>query len=209
MVWPVGHYLTFLVFAILIALAPGPDTFITLRMTVAGGKPRGLWTVGGIIAANVVLGVLAASGLGAVIANARHVFDVLRWIGVCYLGWLGLQAVWAAYRGENGKWPAGLGGRVRPFTAARQGFVSTFTNPKALAFYVAVLPPFVSNDAGFAELMVYALTLAVLGLIYLVGVVLAANGAMALIRKEKVRRGIDGSVGMIMLGFAAALAADN
>ena len=204
-----GHYLTFLVFAILIALAPGPDTFITLRMTVAGGKPRGLWTVGGIIAANVVLGVLAASGLGAVIANARHVFDILRWIGVCYLGWLGLQAVWGAYRGDSGKWQPGAGGGVRPFTAARQGFVSTFTNPKALAFYVAVLPPFVSNDAGFAELMLYALTLAVLGLIYLVAVVLLANGAMALIRKERVRRGIDGSVGVVMLGFAVALAADN
>jgi threonine/homoserine/homoserine lactone efflux protein len=205
----VSHYLTFLVFAILLALAPGPDTFITLRVTVAGGRPRGLWTVGGIVAANVVLGVLAASGLGAVIANARHVFDVLRWIGVCYLGWLGLQAVWAACRGDGAGWQAGVGGRVRPLAAARQGFVSTFTNPKALAFYVAVLPPFVSSDAGFAELMLYALTLAVLGMVYLVGIVLAAHGAMTLIRKEKVRRGIDGGVGLVMLGFAAALAADN
>jgi hypothetical protein len=32
---------------------------------------------------------------------------------------------------------------------------------------------------------------------------------MTLIRKEKVRRGIDGGVGLVMLGFAAALAADN
>lgn len=204
-----GHYLTFLVFAVLIALAPGPDTFITLRVTVAGGRPRGLWTVAGIILANVVLGVLAASGLGAVIASSQHVFEVLRWVGAIYLGWLGLQAVLAAVRGDADAWQAGGTQKVRPIAAMRQGFLSTFTNPKALAFYVAVLPPFVSAHAGFAELMVYALTLAVLGLIYLVGITFAADKAMSLIRKAKVRRSIDGGVGVVMLGFAAALAIDS
>jgi len=204
-----GHYGTFLVFAILLALAPGPDTFVTLRVTVAGGRPRGLWTVAGIIAANVVLGVLAATGLGAVIANARPVFDALRWIGAAYLAWLGLQAIRAALRGDGEGWQAGSGGRTRPLAAMRQGFLSTFTNPKALAFYVAVLPPFVSEDAGFAELTLYALTLAVLGMIYLVGLVFVAHGAMTLIRRERVRRGIDGVVGLVMLGFAVALAVDN
>jgi threonine/homoserine/homoserine lactone efflux protein len=204
-----GHYWTFLVFAILIALAPGPDTFITLRVTVAGGRPRGLWTVAGIIVANVVLGVLAATGLGAVIASSKHVFEVLRWVGALYLGWLGLQAVLAAIRGDGDAWTAGGTTTVRPVAAMRQGFLSTFTNPKALAFYVAVLPPFVSADAGFGELMLYALTLAVLGLIYLVTITLLADRAMGLIRQARVRRGIDGGVGVIMIGFAAALAIDN
>lgn len=204
-----GHYLTFLVFAILIALAPGPDTFITLRVTVAGGRPRGLWTVAGIIVANVVLGVLAASGLGAVIASSRHVFEVLRWVGAIYLAWLGLQAVLAAVRGDADAWQTGGTQQVRPVAAMRQGFLSTFTNPKALAFYVAVLPPFVSDHAGFAELMAYALTLAVLGLVYLVTITFAADKAMSLIRRAKVRRSIDGGVGVVMLGFAAALAIDN
>lgn len=179
-----SSYLTFLVFAILLALAPGPDTFITLRVTVAGGRRRGLWTVAGIIAANVVLGVL-------------------------YLAWLGLQAVWAGLRGDGDGWRAGSGTRMAPHAAMRQGFISTFTNPKALAFYLAVLPPFVSTDAGFAELMAYALTLAVLGGLYLVTITLVAHGAMRFIRQDRVRRGIDAGVGVVMLGFAAALALDN
>lgn len=203
------HYLRFLVFAVLIALAPGPDTFITLRVTVAGGRPRGLWTVAGIIVANVVLGVLAASGLGAVIASSKQIFEVLRWVGAIYLCWLGLQAVLAAVRGDAGAWQTGTVGTVRPVAAMRQGFLSTFTNPKALAFYVAVLPPSVSADAGFAELMLYALTLAVLGLAYLVTITLVADKAMGLIRQARVRRAIDGGVGAIMIGFAAVLAIEN
>lgn len=202
-------YLKFLVFAVALALAPGPDTFITLRVTVAGGRARGLWTVTGIIVANIVLGLLAATGLGAVIASSKQVFEVLRWIGALYLTWLGLQAVLAAVRGDAGAWQTGASVTVRPVAAMRQGFLSTFTNPKALAFYVAVLPPFVSANAGFGELMLYALTLAVLGAIYLVSLTFAAEKAIALIRKATVRRSIDGGVGLIMIGFAAALAIEN
>ena len=204
-----SNYLTFVVFAILLALAPGPDTFICLRVTVAGGKPRGLWTVAGIIAANIVLGTLAASGLGAVIASSKPVFEALRWIGVAYLGWLGLQALMAAFRSDASAWQQAGGGRVRPVAAMRQGFISTFTNPKALAFYVAILPPFVSPDATFLQLMAYALTLAFFGLIYLTAIVFLAHGAMRLIRRDRVRRGIEGGVGAVMIGFAAALALEN
>ena len=204
-----SSYFTFLVFAILIALAPGPDTFVTLRVTVAGGRHRGLWTVSGIVAANVVLGVLAATGLGAVITNAHTLFLVLRVVGVVYLAWLGLQAVLAGIRGVGEGWQAGTDRRIPPHAALRQGFISTFTNPKALAFYLAVLPPFVSAHASFAELMAYALTLAVLGAAYLVGLTLVADRAMGFIRRAGVRRAIDGTVGAIMLGFAAALALDN
>lgn len=204
-----SSYFTFLVFAILIALAPGPDTFITLRVTVAGGKQRGLWTVAGIIGANIVLGVLAATGLGAVITNAHTLFLVLRCVGVAYLAWLGLQAVLAGIRGGGDGWRAGGSARMAPHAAMRQGFISTFTNPKALAFYLAVLPPFVSRHASIAELMAYALTLAVLGALYLVTLTLGADKAMRFIKRDGVRRAIDGTVGAIMLGFAAALALDN
>ncbi|MGZ4452959.1 MAG: LysE family translocator [Nocardioides sp.] len=204
-----NHYLTFLVFALLIALAPGPDTFITLRVTVAGGRHRGLWTVAGIIAANVVLGVLAATGLGAVITNAHTVFLCLRIVGVVYLAWLGLQAVVGALRGGGDGWQAAGSGRLAPHHAMRQGFISTFTNPKALAFYLAVLPPFVGRHPSLGTLMAYALTLAVLGAIYLVTVALVADKAMSFIKQDKVRRWIDGVVGMIMLGFAGALALDE
>ena len=204
-----SHYLTFLVFAVLIALAPGPDTFITLRVTVAGGRQRGLWTVAGIITANVVLGLLAATGLGAVITNAHTVFLCLRVVGVVYLAWLGLQAVVSALRGGGEGWQAAGNGRLAAHHAMRQGFISTFTNPKALAFYLAVLPPFVGSHPSIGVLMAYALTLAVLGAIYLVTVALVADKAMSFIKQDTVRRWIDGVVGVIMLGFAGALALDE
>jgi threonine/homoserine/homoserine lactone efflux protein len=205
----VAHYLTFLAFATLLAIAPGPDTFFTLRMTVAGGRIRGLWTVFGIIAANVLLGVLAASGLGALITQSHRVFDVLRWVGVLYLAYLGISAIIAASRGSESAWTPGAAGTVRPTTAIRQGFLCTMSNPKVMVFYVAVLPPFVSPDAGIPVFMAYALTLAAIGVVVLLAVVFAASTARRLIQRAAFRRGIDGGVGVVMLGFAAALALDN
>ena len=78
-----------------------------------------------------------------------------------------------------------------------------------VAFYVAILPPFVSPNATFPELMAYALTLAFFGCIYLTTIVFLAHGAMRLIRRDRVRRGIEGGVGAVMIGFAVALAVQD
>lgn len=52
---PESQYLSFVSFATVIAVAPGPDTFVTLRQSVIGGRAAGLWTVLGITVANAVL----------------------------------------------------------------------------------------------------------------------------------------------------------
>ena len=86
-------YLSFLLFATVLAAAPGPDTFLTLRASVVGGRRRGLVTMSGITIAGAVQGVLAATGLGAVLAASEPVFLTIRWAGVAYLTWLGVTAL--------------------------------------------------------------------------------------------------------------------
>lgn len=203
------HYLAFVVFAALLAIAPGPDTFIVLRNAVAGGRSRGLWSIGGITVANVLQGLLVASGLSAVLTRSHEVFTVVRWAGVVYLGYLGLSAVLAARRHGDDAWSEVGAARGSRWSAARQGFLSNISNPKVLAFNLAVLPQFAGPHAGFLELMGLALTLTALGLLDQIVVVLCATAAVRVIRRSAVRRGIEGATGVVMLGFAVALAADN
>ncbi len=201
-----GHYVSFLVFAAVLAVAPGPDTLLTLRSTVVGGRQRGLWTVLGITVASTIQGVLAATGLGAVIAHAEPVFQAIRWAGVCYLVYLGILALLAAIRGGDLAWSAG--GGVGRTTAIRQGFLCNITNPKVLAFNLAVLPQFVGDHAGLDVLLVYALTLTACGLVVLIGVIAAASAARRALESRKVRRGIEAATGAVFLGFAGALATE-
>lgn len=202
-------YLSFLAFAALLAVAPGPDTFLTLRASVVGGRRRGVWTAAGITAAGTVQGLLAAMGLGAVLAASEPVFLTIRWVGVVYLTWLGVTALRSALRRDGSAWSVGSGrARVRRRTAFRQGFVCNITNPKVLAFNLAVLPQFVGHEQGAATLVAYAMTLVVVGAAVLLTVVAAASAAATRLARPGFRRGIDGGTGVVMLGFATALAAE-
>lgn len=203
------HYLAFVAFAALLAIAPGPDTFLVLRNAVAGGRSRGFWSIGGITVANLVQGLLVATGLSAVITSSHDVFTVVRWAGVAYLAYLGVSAMLAARRHGDDVWSDVGPARGSRWTAARQGFLSNITNPKVLAFNLAVLPQFAGPHASFVELMGLALTLTALGLLDQIVVVLCATAAVRVIRRSAVRRGIEATTGVVMLGFAVALAADS
>ena len=202
-------YLSFLLFATLLAVAPGPDTFLTLRASVLGGRRRGLFTGAGITLACAVQGILAASGLGAVIAHAEPVFQAIRWAGAAYLTWLGLTALRGALSRAAGEWTVGGGAqRISGRAAFRQGFVCNITNPKVLAFTLAVLPQFVRPDQGIATLLAYALTLVAVGAVVLIVVIEIANAAATKLVRPTFRRAVDGTTGAVMLGFATALAVE-
>lgn len=204
-----GHYASFLVFALALALVPGPDMLLTMRSTVVGGRRRGLWTLLGIGVANVVQGVLAGSGLGAIIQASQPAFEVIRWVGVAYLVYLGIRALVAAFRGDGTATAVGDAGTGRRWSAARTGFLCNITNPKVLAFNLAVLPQFVGPHARVPQLMLYALTLTVVGVAVLLGVVAAAGAARRLLTSRRARRRIEGAAGVVFLGFATGLAAEH
>lgn len=204
-----AHYLSFVAFCTVLAFAPGPDSFLTLRSTVVGGRFLGLWTMVGISIAGAVQGLLAASGLGAVVAHARPVFETIRWAGVCYLLYLGVLALLAARRGVDGSWTLAPGGSSSRWRAVRQGFLCNITNPKVLAFNLAVLPQFVGERASLPTLCAYALTLTGVGAVALLCIISAATAARRVIESHRVRRGVEAATGVVFVGFAAALAADN
>ncbi|KNX37506.1 LysE family translocator [Luteipulveratus halotolerans] len=203
-----SQYLAFVAFAAMLAIAPGPDSFLTLRSTVAGGRRRGMLTASGIFVANIVQGTLVACGLGAVLARSEAVFAVIRWAGVAYLLYLGVTTLRAALRRDAAAWDAGAGTSRRGWVPVWQGFLCNITNPKVLAFNLALLPQFVGPGAGVPVLLGYALTLAVLGAVVLLAIVWAADAASSLLRRRRVRRGVEGATGAVMLGFAGALAAE-
>ncbi|AKU16490.1 LysE family translocator [Luteipulveratus mongoliensis] len=205
-----SQYLAFVAFAAMLALAPGPDSLLTLRNTVVGGRARGFATLLGISAASAVQGLLVATGLSALLVRAEQVFLVVRWAGVLYLLYLGISALRAACRRHGPGWEASerraVGGR---WVVIRQGFLCNITNPKVLMFNLAVLPQFVGSDAGWSVLVAYAFTLMAIGSVVLVVVVLAADAAGRWLRRSRVRRLVDAGTGLVMLGFAGGLAAER
>jgi threonine/homoserine/homoserine lactone efflux protein len=197
-------YLSFLIFAVILILVPGPDFAVVTRNTLAGGRHRGMWTAAGVASAAAIQGLAAAAGLGALITGAQPVFEVIKWSGIAYLAWLAVQAFRSAIAGryeplESASQPAGARGW-------RQGFLCNITNPKVLVFYLAVLPQFLGPQAALWALMSLALTHALLSAVYLVVLVRGLHAARRLLARRRVRRALDTATGTALLGFGLRLA---
>ena len=232
-------YGTYLIFAVLLIIAPGPDTMVVLKNSLAGGRTAGLVSSVGICAGNLAQGTAVALGLGALIVRSQPVFDGLRVAGVVYLCWLGFQSLRSAIRSSRTGDPAdpvsmehpdaapaardgaaaarsghgrGHGSQLRRHGLRwlRQGFLSNVTNPKVLAMYLSVLPQFLDRGHGStAVALLLAYTVGVLGLAWLLGLVAAIHRARAWIQRRKVRRAMDAVTGTALIGFGVALAAET
>lgn len=200
-------YGTYLAISVALVLAPGPDTAVLLRSSVAGGRRTGLVTASGIFAGNLIQGTVAALGLGAVLAQSHGLFTALRWIGAAYLVVLGVQALRAARRGDYAALDAvPAGGRRRAFVT---GVLSNVTNPKVLVLYLSVLPQFLTPGVtGLGDALLLAWTVAVLGVVWQAGLALLVHHARAWFSRRRVRRAADTVTGVALLGFGAALAVE-
>ena len=80
-----------------IVMSPGPSTAVVLRNSIAGGARAGLFTAAGANSGSFCYGLLTAFGFAVTLQRWPSAWVVLRWGGVAYLSWLGVQALWRAF----------------------------------------------------------------------------------------------------------------
>ena len=136
-----------------LCFTPGPAVLLVLSQGLTRGTAPSVYANLGILGGNAVYFALSATGLGAVLLASYELFSAIRWLGAAYLVWLGVTAFF-------GKATSGHGGRTTPdpqtpslaVSAATttgpartfvNGFVLQVANPKALVFFVALLPQFI------------------------------------------------------------------
>jgi threonine/homoserine/homoserine lactone efflux protein len=206
-----GSYLSYVAFAVVVIVAPGPDFALTVTNTLRAGRPGGMRTALGIATSNTVQGTAAALGLGALIARSELAFTIIRWAGAAYLAYLGISTIRSALRRRHSPPEDREAGETttRRWLAYQQGFLSNITNPKVLIFYIAVLPQFLTPGAAPVWLLAFAWSHALLSLLYLLTLSTGLAWARALLSRRAVRRAMDGTTSALLLGFSARLAAEH
>lgn len=132
-----------------LVLSPGPSTAVVLRNSLAGGARGGLFTAAGANSGSFCYGLLTAFGFAAALQRWPSAWLVLRWTGVAYLAWLGVESLLRVRRppakaSKNVEAPSP--DRWRSFAS---GFATNVLNPSLAAFYLVVLPQFVPRGAPF------------------------------------------------------------
>ncbi len=200
----------YLLVVLAVVAVPWADFVVTLRNTVLSGRSGGVATAGGIGVASLVQGSLVSVGVGALIVQSQPLFFALRWLGLAYLCFLGVQALRSAVRGRRD-----AASSARSTTSAhrarsfRQGFLTNITNPKMLVFYLSLLPQFVGAEAPFWTWLLHAWTLPLVGTAWLLAVAVVGSALREKLLQPVARRVVDAVSGLALLGFGARLALDR
>ena len=206
MTFPVDpqRYAVFFGVMVVMALTPGPANLFSIANGAARG-PRGVVEgVVGMNLASLTWFAAAALGLGALIAAFPAVFKVLAWIGAAYVAWLGVKALWSARRLNAESHLHFAKAARRPFV---DGFMVQITNPKALIFFTAVLPPFLDVKRAFLpQLCIFAATTTGLDACTMTGYGLGGAALAVQMSEPRFRRGFSVFVGVLLLAAAALIA---
>ena len=176
--------LTFIPVALALNLTPGADMMFCLGQGLRSGGRAAVAGALGVSMGGMVHVLLAGLGLGAVMAHAPWMFDVVRWAGVGYLLWLAIGALRHGAVPPATAKPAGNG---RAFV---QGMLVNLSNPKVILFVLALVPQFVdASRAILPQFLIFGAVLAVGGALVngCVGA-LAGGAAQRLIRAPRFNR---------------------
>ena len=133
---------------LLLCLTPGPNSLLAVTNGARFGVGKTLFSTLGCAAGLTLLIGASLSGLGLVLAASETVFYVIKWLGACYLVYLGVSLI--RTRGAF----ADVSRASRPATPPSeiylfgQGLWIVVMNPKAVIFFAAFLPQFYDPEHG-------------------------------------------------------------
>lgn len=200
------QYLGFALFALVLALTPGPNIAYLVSRSISQGWRAGFISLIGIAVGFIIYMLCAAFGLTAIILNVPLAYEVLRICGAIYL----LYLAWQALR-PGGRSPFQVYA-LRKDSAGKllsMAFLTSLLNPNTAAFYVSVIPQFIDPTRGYIleQSLLFGVTQIFLSVLVNSSVILAAGSlAFFLARKPTwlmVQRWI---TGLMLAGFALRMA---
>lgn len=197
---------TFVVAAFVMVVIPGPTVLFTIGRAMALGRLGGFLSILGTALGSIVLVVGVALGVGTVVAQSIVLFTIVKVLGAGYLVFLGIQAI--RHRKDSAATMTGPAARRSGARLLVEGFVVGVTNPKSIAFFLAILPQFVDLHAGSVPMQLFVLG----AIVVAIGVacdaiwVLLASGAREWFGRSPRRIEAMGATGGgLMIGLGAFL----
>jgi threonine/homoserine/homoserine lactone efflux protein len=197
------HAAAFLLLAAVVIATPGPDTALTVRNTLLGGRGNGLRTAAGVASGQAVWTLATSIGVAALVAASQPLFLALRLAGAAYLVWLGLHSLHAALRGRADATTAAGRGRGAGY---RQGLLSNLGNPKMAVFFLSLLPQF---GHGLPALLGLGLVFSTLTLTWLAAYAAVVARARRALVRPRVRRSLDAAAGTALVALGIRVAAES
>jgi threonine/homoserine/homoserine lactone efflux protein len=206
-----GELLAFVTLAAVVITTPGPDTALTIRNTIAGGRRVGVGTAVGVSSGLAIWTLAAAAGVAALLVASEPAFLALKYAGAAYLIFLGVQTLLGALtRRTHEATPLFRRSPLTARGALRQGLVNDLANPKIAVFFSSLLPQFApAHGPAFPTLLALGLLFSAMTFAWLCLYAAAVDRLSAFLRRTAVRRAIDAVMGTILIALGGRLALER
>lgn len=208
----IASFMAFLGVSTIVIVTPGPDTAVTVRNTLLGGRLAGILTALGISAGQAIWALATSFGVVALLVASEFLFQAVKYAGAAYLIYLGLHALIGAWRGDDGPAVPTRSGkaRLRPGKAFVQGLMSDLGNPKMAVFFASLLPQFATPGEGlFAALMSLGLVFSLMTFLWLAAYAFVIAKAGEVLRRPAIRRWIETVTGTLLVVLGLRIAAEQ
>ena len=153
----VDLWISYLATVSLIVFAPGHSVLLVSSQRMRHGPRATLSTIAGDLSANVAQMSAAGLGLVTIVQNSATLFWAIKWLGVVYLVWLGVQRLRG--RDRSGRWMSAGETAVSRWKLYSRGFAVSAANPKAVIFFASMFPLFiVPTELWLPQLIVLGVT---------------------------------------------------
>lgn len=207
-------WLTFAIMVLLLVMSPGPNGIIILKILGQNGYKPALVAVSGLFFATFMHGLFVMFGLSALLIHIPQAFTAIKIIGALYLFYLGIKSLKQCFKKQAPKSKSdshsiALVNNTRKSIRSfwKVGFMSQALNPKASAFYLAVIPNFIDLSSSTAKIDTLLLTSthAVMTGLWFILVASVGMKVLPYFKDKSIGKWMNGAVGTVMLYFSFML----
>lgn len=214
------NIITFLGLAALLVISPGPNGLLITQTVPFYGKKAGFLNITGFVVAFYIHGALAILGVSVLLLQSAHAFLIFKLLGAAYLTWIGLKALYFAFRKEKSisqevsvtkatNIAKNKTTSKSPIMAFYEGFLTNVLNPKVSMFYLAAFPQFFSlEDSPFQALALVSLH-AVINCVWFSIMILTLSRLKSYASSGRFKKWLQATTGTVFIFFGYKLATVN
>jgi threonine/homoserine/homoserine lactone efflux protein len=186
---------------VIAAGSPGPSNMRIMAVAMNDGRGAALAIASGVVSGSIFWGLMAASGVSAILSRYAHALVVLQLLGGLYLLYLAFKAGKAALSSGKDQLRPTNERKATAATLYKRGLLMHLTNPKSILAWIALMTLGLGPGSSSHTVLVILAGCAVLSVTIFCGYAIVFSTAPMIALYRRARRWIEGTLA-VFFGFA-------
>lgn len=190
-----------------LAIIPGPNALLILFTALTQSRRFAIANILGVALGFMIHAFVSAKGLSLLLSQSALAFNILKWMGVAYLVWLGINNLKSGLKLADQKLE--LDRKVEEQTLKQafvKGLLTNLLNPKIVLFYLSIFPQFVQPEHILEQSMILGALQAGIVASWYLFVIFFATKLKVLLTSSKTSKWLNYVSGALFISFGVGLA---